>query len=121
MCGRFAHKNPTKELKQYNTQNEVEYPARYNIAPSTPVITIHATPEGKRLMEPMRWGLVPSWAKDASIGNRMINARSETIDEKPSYKAAFKRRRCIIPASGFYEWHTESRQPHYFSLQSSIT
>jgi putative SOS response-associated peptidase YedK len=116
MCGRFALKNPTKELKQYyNTQNEVEYAARYNIAPTTAVITIHATPDGSRIMEPMRWGLVPSWAKDVSIGNRMINARSDTVDKKPSYRAAFMRRRCVIPASGFYEWHTETREPYYFS------
>lgn len=87
MCGCFALKNPSKELKQYyNTVNEVDYSARYNIAPSTPVITIHATPFGDRLMEPMRWGLIPSWAKDISIGNKMINARAETIEEKPSYK-----------------------------------
>jgi putative SOS response-associated peptidase YedK len=119
MCGRFAQKTPSKELKQkFNTVNEVECPVRYNVAPTTPVIVIHETPFGDRLMEPMRWGLIPSWAKDISIGNKMINARAETIEEKPSYKKAFIRRRCIIPVAGFYEWHTETRQPYYFSLQS---
>ena len=116
MCGRFALKNPTKELQAYyQTTNTVEYAARYNIAPSLPVITIHGTPEKQRLMEPMRWGLVPSWAKDPAIGNKMINARGETVDEKPSYRASFKRKRCIIPASGFFEWHTQTREPYYFS------
>ena len=117
MCGRFALKNPGQQLKQfYNTANAVEYQARYNIAPSLPVITIHGTPAGERLMELMRWGLVPSWSKDPAIGNKMINARAETVEEKPSYRTSFKRRRCIVPASGFFEWHTKTREPYYFSL-----
>lgn len=121
MCGRFALKNPSKELKQhYNTKNAVEYPARYNIAPSTPVIAIHTTHTGERVMKPMRWGLVPSWAKDPAIGNKMINARAETIEEKPSFRTAFKRRRCVIPATGFYEWHTQTREPYYFSPKDGL-
>lgn len=121
MCGRFALKNPSKELKQYyNTRNMVEYPARYNIAPRTPVLAVHAAPDGSRVMDIMRWGLVPSWAKDTSIGDKMINARSETIEEKPSFRAAYKRRRCVIPASGFYEWHTQTREPYYFSNKDGI-
>lgn len=121
MCGRFALKKSAKELKQYyNTKNAVEYPARYNIAPRSPVITIHVAPDGSRVMDPMLWGLVPSWAKDINIGSKMINARSETIEEKPSYRNAFKRRRCIIPASGFYEWHTKTREPYYFSQKEEI-
>ena len=120
MCGRFALKNSSQQLKQcYNTANAVEYPARYNIAPSQPVLTI-ATSNGQRLMDVMRWGLVPSWAKDISIGNRMINARAESIEEKPSFRAAFKRRRCIIPASGFYEWHTKTREPYFFSSKDTV-
>lgn len=121
MCGRFALKNPTKELQQkYNTKNAVEYPARYNIAPSTPVIAICNAPNGDRVMDAMRWGLVLSWAKDISIGNKMINARSETLEEKPSFRTAFKRRRCVVPASGFYERHTETREPYYFSPKEGV-
>ena len=68
----------------------------------------------------MKWGLIPSWAKDASIGNKLTNARGETVAEKPSFRSAFKARRCIIPASGFYEWKAESgiKQPWYISLKS---
>lgn len=121
MCGRFALKIPAKELQRYyHTRNAMEYPARYNIAPSLPVLTIHNAHSSERVMDIMRWGLVPSWAKDISIGNRMINARSETLEEKPSFRNAFKRRRCIIPASGFYEWHAKTREPYYFSPAEGI-
>ena len=118
MCGRFALKNPSKELKAYyQTGNLIEFPASYNIAPSLPVLTIHTT-DNVRHMDLMRWGLVPSWAKDPAIGNKMINARAETLDEKPSYRSSLKRKRCIIPASGFFEWHTQSREPYYISPKS---
>lgn len=120
MCGRFAQKHPTAELKAYyNTSNVVEYPGRYNIAPSLPVLTI-AQQGSNRTMQLMRWGLVPSWAKDIAIGNKMINARAETVDEKPSFRAAFKRRRCLLPASGFFEWHTKTREPYYFSPSDTV-
>ena len=96
MCGRFALKNPSKELKAYyQTGNLIEFPASYNIAPSLPVMTIHAS-EHSRRMDLMRWGLVPSWAKDPAIGNKMINARAETVATKPAFRTAFKRRRCLI-------------------------
>src|SRR5439155_2817146 len=75
---------------------------RYNIAPSQPIAVVANS--GNNQIEFFRWGLVPSWAKDPSIGNRMINARAETLAEKPMFKTALKRRRCLIPASGFYEW-----------------
>jgi putative SOS response-associated peptidase YedK len=121
MCGRFALKTSAKELQRYyHTKNAMEYHARYNIAPSLPVLTIHNAPDKIRIMDIMRWGLVPSWAKDISIGNRMINARSETLEEKPSFRNAFKRRRCIIPASGFYEWHAKTRDPYYFSSAEGV-
>jgi putative SOS response-associated peptidase YedK len=73
--------------------------------------------DGHRELVSLRWGLIPAWAKDASIGNRLINARSETILEKPSFRTAFQRRRCLIPASGFYEWQTlpDGKQPFYFT------
>jgi putative SOS response-associated peptidase YedK len=77
--------------------------ARYNIAPTQPVIAVRVQ-NGRRETVLLRWGLVPSWAEDVAIGNRMINARSETAHEKPSFRHAFRRRRCLIPADGFYEW-----------------
>ena len=71
---------------------------------------------GKKILEPVKWGLVPFWAKDPKIGYRMINTRAETIAEKPSFKAAFKYRRCLIPANGFYEWRKSDKQPFYIHL-----
>lgn len=85
---------------------------RYNIVPTQSVPVFFLDPEdGAPRLEPMRWGLIPSWAKDPSIGNRMINARSETVHEKPSFRAAFRSRRCLVPASGFFEWSAHSPDP----------
>ena len=84
-----------------------EHAPRYNIAPSQGILVVRAAPDGvdgAREAAVLRWGLVPSWAKDPDIGNRMINARAETVAEKPSFRAAFRRRRCLVPATGFYEW-----------------
>src|SRR5205807_1940355 len=78
-------------------------PARYNVAPTLPVYAV-ARRRDHRALGTFRWGLVPSWARDPSVGNRMINARSEGIAKKPSYSSAFARRRCLIPADAFYEW-----------------
>ena len=81
---------------------------------------IRLSPEGKRVLHLLRWGLIPHWAKDPSIGVKLNNARGESVAEKPSFKQAFMRRRCLIPADGFYEWKTEgkTKQPYYFSLKS---
>ena len=120
MCGRFTLKHPPRQLRQYyETANEVEYAGRYNIAPSSLVVAI-TEQGGRRSMHRMRWGLVPSWAKEPAIGQRMINARCETVQEKPAYRASFKRKRCVIPASGFFEWQAETRQPHYFSGREGV-
>ncbi len=92
---------------------------RYNIAPTQTVVAIAATPAYTRQVHLCRWGLVPSWAKDLTIGAKLINARAETVAEKPSFRAAFKQRRCLIPADGFYEWQRTDRktkQPYYFQL-----
>ena len=86
-----------------------EWP-RWNIAPTQPVMAVRADRHGRTLWMP-RWGLVPSWASDPSVGNRMINARAETLAEKPSFRRAFERRRCLLPASGFYEWARERVSP----------
>lgn len=96
-----------------------DWQPRYNVAPSQMVGVV--TTEAVNRLEWMRWGLVPSWAKDITIGNRMINARAETLIEKPSFRAAFNRRRCLIPADGFYEWkRPEGKgpgQPYLFRLK----
>ncbi|HBK78397.1 MAG TPA: hypothetical protein DDZ83_01715 [Nitrospinae bacterium] len=105
MCGRFtliAPKSMLEELFSLTIMGEL--PPRFNIAPSQPVAAVRAATGGAREFTLLRWGLIPSWAKDPAIGARMINARSETAAEKPSFRAAMKRRRCLIPASGFYEW-----------------
>lgn len=122
MCGRFALKTPSSQLASHFKLDEaVEVAPRYNIAPGTDIPTIRHSPEGKRVMHLLRWGLVPHWAKDPSIGNKLSNARGETVAEKPSFRDAFKRRRCLVPADGFYEWKAEGKlkQPYYFSMKDS--
>lgn len=84
---------------------------RYNIAPSQDVAALRASERGKTEVAMLRWGLVPSWAKDPAIGNRMINARAETVGDKPAFRAAFRRRRCAILADGFYEWQAVDNGP----------
>lgn len=115
MCGRYALAISPKELSEHFGLAAVpDMPPRYNIAPSQMVAIIREGEEGREIAL-VRWGLVPSWAKEPSIGNRLINARSETVFDKPAFRAAVRRRRCLIPASGFYEWQqTDGRkQPYY--------
>ena len=104
MCGRFALLTHAEALiERFGVEEVIKRPEpRYNIAPSQ-TVTVVVQRETKQLTE-MRWGLIPFWAKDVSIGNRMINARSETVSEKPAFRSAFKKRRCLILADGFYEW-----------------
>lgn len=121
MCGRFALKAPSSQLAtRFGLDHVVELAPRYNIAPGTDIPTIRHSPEGKRVMHLLRWGLVPHWAKDPSIGAKLSNARGETLTDKPSFRDSFKRRRCLVPADGFYEWKTEGRlkQPYFFSLKT---
>lgn len=120
MCGRFTLRTPPARLAEFfSLFREPDVPPRYNIAPSQPVAAIrfdeNRTP---REWVTLRWGLIPSWAKDAKIGYRLINARAETVAEKPAFRAAFKRRRCLIPADGFYEWKqldAKKKQPYYIT------
>jgi len=105
MCGRYALYGPTSRLqKQFDLDDGFDFGPRYNISPTTQVLIIQAGPHSKRLARLHRWGLIPPWAKDATIGAKLINARGETLAEKPAFRAAFRRWRCIVPASGFYEW-----------------
>ncbi len=108
-------------LKQMAEEVEKVLRPRYNIAPSQKVVIVRLSPDsGERRAMPAVWGLVPSWTKDPKIGAGLINARSETAAEKPSFRAAFKHRRCLIPASGFYEWQRSGgyKQPYYFAMAS---
>lgn len=109
MCGRFAFYSPSEATTAlFGVQSgTVEIEKRYNIAPTQYVAAIREDQAGTRELAMLRWGLVPSWAKDPAIGNRMINARAETVAEKPSYRSAYKHRRCAILANGFYEWRKE--------------
>ena len=121
MCGRFALGIPGEQLKlDFGLDDCADFPIRYNIPPGTDIPVIRQSPEGKRVLHLLRWGLVPHWAKDPSIGARLNNARGESVAEKQSFRSAFKQRRCLIPASGFFEWKTEGKikQPYYFSLTS---
>jgi putative SOS response-associated peptidase YedK len=104
MCGRFARKSSVKDIAAAFKAKSIEtdLDPSFNIAPTHPIVVIME--EGERRVMSMRWGLIPGWAKDATIGNKLINARGETVAEKPAFRAAFKDRRCLIIADGFYEW-----------------
>ncbi len=122
MCGRFTNRAKSEQIKKefkVGNENSVSFEPRYNIAP-TQMIDVVLETEQERTLSQLKWGLVPSWSKDPDIGNRMINARAETITEKPAFREAFRKRRCIVPASGFYEWKRASggsaKQPFYFYL-----
>lgn len=122
MCGRYTNAAKKEQIrKEFQVKVDAEFSVepRYNIAPSQMIDVVFA-PESKRIITRLKWGLIPSWAKDSEIGNRMINARAETITEKPSFREAFKSRRCIIPTTGFYEWQrkgTGGKQPYFFYLK----
>ena len=121
MCGRFAFYSPSEATAAlFGVDGALAVEPRYNIAPTQFIAAIRESDERRRELVMLRWGLVPSWAKDPSIGNRMINARAETVAEKPSYRAAFKHRRCVVLADGFYEWHREgdAKVPYFISEAS---
>jgi putative SOS response-associated peptidase YedK len=108
MCGRFAFFSPREAiLEAFGLDFEPAGGPRYNISPTQAVSVIHLDKAGSIVSDTCRWGLVPFWAKDPAIGSRMINARAETLADKPAYRQAFARRRCLVLASGFYEWHTD--------------
>jgi putative SOS response-associated peptidase YedK len=107
MCGRFVQKTPLGAIQVlFETTNPVpNTPPRYNAAPTQDLAVVRFNPQTReRSLDLLRWGLVPPWAKDASFGSRCINARAEAIDRTPAFRDAFPRRRCLVPADGFYEW-----------------
>lgn len=120
MCGRYALYGPHSRVRgEYDLEDCPEYLPRYNIAPQSNILVIRQRPGVGRVGQLVRWGLIPSRAKDPSIGNRLTNARGETVAEKPSFRTSFARHRCLIPANGFYEWQAVSeagkvrKQPFY--------
>ena len=121
MCGRYRLSRREQIVEEYfdSVSEEYDWNPRYNIAPTQAVPVIRQNPkEPVRELSLLRWGLVPSWATDASVGSRMINARSETASTKPAFRDALKSRRCMIPADGFYEWAKTARvkQPYCFEV-----
>jgi len=121
MCGRFILLTDLLVITEsFNVQNVAcEYRQGNNISPGQQIVAVIRR-DNQNIMVSFRWGLIPSWAKDPSIGNKMFNARAETIAEKPSFKNAFQKRRCLIPADGFYEWQKmgKMKKPLQFSLKS---
>lgn len=119
MCGRFTNRYSWRELHDLYrlTDARPNLPPRYNIAPTQAVPVVRLRQDGERELAMMRWGLVPHWAKDEKIGYSTINARAETVADKPAFREAYRRRRCIVPASGFYEWQPRpdgKKQPLHF-------
>ena len=126
MCGRYTLTRPGDLLTELGVETTEPLQARYNIAPTQKVPVVRATAgvipaasETARELANLRWGLIPFWAKDIKIGNRMINARSETVSEKPAFRNSLRRKRCAILADGFYEWKklAEGKQPYLIHLR----
>jgi len=119
MCGRFAFYSPSEAaVALFGVSTSIAIEPRYNIAPTQFIAAVRDDENRQRELVMLRWGLVPFWAKDPSIGNRMINARAETVAEKPSYRAAYRHRRCVVLADGFYEWQRDgdTKTPYLISL-----
>ena len=121
MCGRFAFYSPTEATAAlFGVTGATDFTPRYNIAPTQDIAAVRVGEDGDKEFALFRWGLIPFWAKDPSIGHRMINARAETVAEKPAYRNAYKKRRCIVLADGFYEWRKEgsAKTPYLIGLAS---
>jgi putative SOS response-associated peptidase YedK len=119
MCGRYASSRDARDLAsafEVEEPPEESLPPSWNVAPTDPVWAV-MTRDGRRQLRVLRWGLVPSWAKDAKGAARLINARSETVTEKPAFRSAYQRRRCLLPADGYYEWQADGtrKQPWFLT------
>lgn len=117
MCGRFAlHAHPDIVALQFGLDAPPLFQRRYNISPGGDVLVVQIEKNGRRAARERRWGLIPRWAKDAAMGNRLANARGESLDERPAFRDAFRESRCLVPASGYYEWRTVGalKHPWYF-------
>jgi len=123
MCGRYTITAPVDALRRlFQFKNLPNLAPRWNVAPTQPAPVVRETPAGREL-KMLRWGLIPAWAKDASIGARCINARADTVAEKPAFRAAYRARRCLVPADGFFEWRAEDGvgQPYRIVLHGGAT
>jgi putative SOS response-associated peptidase YedK len=115
MCSRYSLTSPPEAVRSYFGVRSVDqFPPRYNIAPTQPVHIVRLDPRGERELVLVRWGLIPSWVKDIGTFSALINARAETVGEKPSFRGAFRHKRCLVPTNGFYEWTGPrgAKQPH---------
>jgi putative SOS response-associated peptidase YedK len=120
VCGRYSLTTAPEALRRlFDFDTTPNLQPRYNIAPTQSAPVVRTAANGGRELAMLRWGLIPSWAKEASIGSKMINARSETVAEKPSFRSAFRHRRCLVPADGFYEWRREGeiKQPYRIGMK----
>jgi len=123
VCGRFAFYSPREAVQDFfgnaglHFHGDYTVPPSYNIAPSRQIVAVSGWTEPE--FREFKWGLVPSWSKDPAVGNRMINARAETLREKPSFRSAIKKRRCLILADGYYEWQStdSGKQPYFFAAR----
>ncbi len=122
MCSRYSLTSPVEAVRRlFKFENEVEaFPPRYNIAPTDPVHIVRVAPSGRRELLLVRWGLIPAWVKDPRSFSTLINARSEGAAEKPSFRSAYRYRRCLVPTDGFYEWTGKpgAKQPHLIRLKT---
>jgi putative SOS response-associated peptidase YedK len=121
MCGRYRLTAKERYLAEhFGVDDEIEWEPRYNIAPTQPVVVIRQDrDQPKRTFSLMRWGLIPYWSKDVSIGNKTINAMAETVAEKPAFREAIRKRRCLVPADGFFEWKklsSKRKQPYNIGM-----
>lgn len=122
MCGRYNLKATPAELKEFFAlfrEDTFAAPPRSNIKPTTDILVIRREDDDARHIVPMRWGLVPSWARELKSSGPLINARADTIADKPSFRTAFKKRRCLIPASGYYEWSQDKKKQPPFLIRHS--
>jgi putative SOS response-associated peptidase YedK len=124
MCGRFAFHSPHDTVVQLFAlpDDAPDIAPRYNIAPAAGVAAVRLAGDGRRELARLHWGLVPAWARERAIGQRLINARAETLLEKPAFRSAFRRRRCLVLADGYYEWRavTGGKQPYYIHAASGL-
>jgi putative SOS response-associated peptidase YedK len=120
MCGRYAlHANPEVVALQFGLEEAPEFKRSYNICPGGDILVVRLDRDGRRVARHNRWGLIPQWAKDPSIGNKLANARGESLLERPAFRDAFRRWRCLVPASGFYEWQAVSGRKQPWHIRPS--
>lgn len=120
MCARFTQTSWSHDWRAfYDVADFPDFRPGWNVAPTRKIAAIRVDAGGERMLVGLRWGLIPSWAKDKKIGSACINARAETVATKPAFRTAFKRRRCIIPMDGYYEWRTEAGAKHPYLVQGA--